>query len=662
MMGPGSCRVVWAMLNRAWLVLILLVVILIGISLSGCCGFTNLLGNNNGSTSPAAAKPAVHGSIAIGAPVQAIQTSVGQNGGTITVDNAASPVKGLAIVVPAGAYSSTRTLTVSTAPVTSNTFGEYFNPVSPLITVDGAHDYADNIIQVTIPINVSDDQFVMAFYYDNMNKTLEGIPIVSVNNHSITIATRHFSNIIVSAILKTVLDGVPEADSGFRPGVDDWEFANDGSYATPKGECAGQSVTMMWYYTEQRQDLGMAPLNGLYKDNGRGKTSNTALDDTMGYRYASDIHVMMDQKNYINSIASVMFDVNGSTTLDAFKYSILMTGEPQQVFIYRNGGGHAIVCYKVSGNTMYVADPNYPGQERTIQLSGTSLMPYSSGANAQDIATKGVTVYPEIVYIAKSGLIPWNTVGSEYADMSNNEFGDDLFPGYSVEMVVTNDDGTTSIIDSDGGKNQQDHAVQVNGKNVTFRITDPQGVKSNEQYAWRIVTQNTKNHSTVTLNDGHNSIGIEGDAMVNGNYTWLGFDWFDLYYVNSSKPTATPTPVPAAGTDDHPKITSYVGPTSPLQAGDSYKYSVTVEGGTPPYTYTWEHDYQVVRQGPEYSTVTLSTGEMRYNGMGYLVTLKVQDSRGQEAMAMGPNGWAIDEFDYYVSNDGTVSKTPAVPP
>ncbi|MBK7303284.1 MAG: hypothetical protein IPI90_08535 [Saprospiraceae bacterium] len=37
-------------------------------------------------------------------------------------------------------------------------------------------------------------------------------------------------------------------ESGFRPGIDDWEYPNQGSYIDLEGHCAGQSLTAMWYY------------------------------------------------------------------------------------------------------------------------------------------------------------------------------------------------------------------------------------------------------------------------------------------------------------------------------------------------------------------------------------------------------------------------------
>ena len=83
-------------------------------------------------------------------------------------------------------------------------------------------------------------------------------------------------------------------DSGFRPGVDDWQFTNYGSYVAPTGHCEGQSVSAIWYYVNQRLGGGASPLYGLYDDNGgnrprpSGRTTRTAIgclrrpDDPIG--------------------------------------------------------------------------------------------------------------------------------------------------------------------------------------------------------------------------------------------------------------------------------------------------------------------------------------------------------------------------------------------
>jgi len=58
---------------------------------------------------------------------------------------------------------------------------------------------------------------------------------------SITLATRHFSKFFISAIDLNLLD--QDIDSGYQPGVDDWQFVNNGSFIEKGGHCAGQSVS-----------------------------------------------------------------------------------------------------------------------------------------------------------------------------------------------------------------------------------------------------------------------------------------------------------------------------------------------------------------------------------------------------------------------------------
>lgn len=130
----------------------------------------------------------------------------------------------------------------------------------------------------------------MAFFYDKDSGRLEGIPIIDENKNSVTIVTRHFSHIVISSIAINYLLYLmrDEIDSGFKPEIDDWQFTNYGSYISPGGHCAGQSITAMWYYCEKT--LNNEPhLCGLYDNNGNEKTPDLWKDDTLGYRFASTI-------------------------------------------------------------------------------------------------------------------------------------------------------------------------------------------------------------------------------------------------------------------------------------------------------------------------------------------------------------------------------------
>lgn len=494
---------------------------------------------SSGPQAQSAAGSVVHGTLSTGTPVVAAQGSIPASGGTITVTKPGSPVDGLKFTAPPKAYPSGRQVTISSAPVTSNTFGSNFNPATPLIEINAGQEYADEPVFVTIPVNIPDDQFAMAFYYDDVNKRLEGVPTTSQDSKSITIATRHFSNIVVSIISASSLDGIKTVDSGFRPGVDDWEFDNPGSYIAPDGFCAGQSVTMMWYYTEQRLKNSASALNGRYDNNGREKTPLFLMDDTLGVRFASVMQAVTDQQKYWDD-ADFFSGINDLTTFREFKYSMLMTGEPQYVSIRRDGGGHAIVCFEVSDNTLWIADPNFPGKERMITLNGKTFGPYTSGENSQDIKEKGVSIYPRIRYAAKSALFSWPTLAAEYAKVSDGTIGDDMFPAYEIVIKQVNDDGTSKEVSRiKAGKNPELKRVDVDSKTVRLAVEG-----SANGFVAYYPDGNKVTGMPITLNEGSNIFAIESSKFVaSGDDTWLGFDWININYKPLAK-TTTPTLTP----------------------------------------------------------------------------------------------------------------------
>jgi len=272
------------------------------------------------------------GGIVTGSKVDAITQAINPSGGNITYTKAGDALDGLQIEVPANAFTSQTMFEVSYAPVESHTFGENFNPISPLITIDNGGGYSEELITVKIPIQLPDDQFAMAFYYDDSSGKLEGIPLVDEEKDSITIVTRHFSNLLVSRIALNMLTGV--FDSGFRPGVDDWQFDNVGSYISPSGHCWGQSLTAMWYYCEKYLN-GASHLYGLYDNNGGKKTPDFWRDDSLGYRLASTVQEDEQANNALIRLGEYISQ-SDELAYKAFAYSILLTGEPQ----YERSGVH----------------------------------------------------------------------------------------------------------------------------------------------------------------------------------------------------------------------------------------------------------------------------------------------------------------------------------
>jgi hypothetical protein len=140
----------------------------------------------------------VTGTISTSAASLLSSQAITASGGAITVNKPGDPLNGMQITVPAGAYADGRTFKVSSSPITGSTF-KGFTPVSPLISVDNGGGYSSQLMTVKIPVAVPSGSFATGFIYDRSRGTLEALPLVARDNGSITIATRHFSDIVVES-------------------------------------------------------------------------------------------------------------------------------------------------------------------------------------------------------------------------------------------------------------------------------------------------------------------------------------------------------------------------------------------------------------------------------------------------------------------------------
>ena len=169
-----------------------------------------------------------------------------------------------------------------------------------MIYVDNGGTYSNDMMYIRVPVNVPAGYFAMGFIYDASTKQLEGMPLISSDSDSITVGTRHFSDFFISMISKTLLN--KDIDSGFRPGIDDWQFTNRGSYISPGGHCEGQSLSALWYYCT-RPDGTNARLFGRYDNNGNQPvTPGFWYDDSFGYRFASVIQEDIDGSSFANNL------------------------------------------------------------------------------------------------------------------------------------------------------------------------------------------------------------------------------------------------------------------------------------------------------------------------------------------------------------------------
>jgi hypothetical protein len=390
-------------------------------------------------------------------------------------------------------------------------------------------------VTIKIPATIPADSFAMGFFYDAATGHLEGMPLLAEDATSLTVATEHFSgyfgSLVKRALLRTAID------SGFRPGKDNWQFENDGSYLYPNGICAGIVLTEAWYYIERRMKGDGSPLYGLFDNNGAQKTPDLWQDDSKGYRLASVAHAHYDANTgpgtidkFFKSWRGLGFD---TLQYNAFRYAIAVTGEPQLVSLSdaQDQNGHAMLVYRVAPSGLFVADPNYPTGWRLIPFDSQSgkFGTYVSAANSRDIAAGLGTTYVNFVYKAKTALVGWATLGADWAAFDAGTIGDSLFPAYRLEARAGQDaEGNDIWVPLVNG-------YQTPEKQLTIRIRDPHDADGVQMTVYRGTSSTlaapADKQVTIDLTDGENPLGILEEGAKPAWTTWSYVDFVRLTVV-----------------------------------------------------------------------------------------------------------------------------------
>jgi hypothetical protein len=479
----------------------------------------------------------------LGAPVPLVSGSAGATGAKIAVAKPGDPLDGLTITVPAGAYEGTVPFTVSERPLSTNALADGVTALSPVVVIDNG-DVTTTIsrVLVRIPAQISSDasgSIVGAYVHED--RTLDLLPVIDSDAGSATVAATHFSQIVLVRVDWSRF-GVT-ADSGFRPGVDDWQFGNYGSYAAPRGHCEGQSLTALWYYTTQRA-AGASPLHGLYDNNGADpRTPDFWQDDADGYRFASAIQrARLASAPAEDAAWQAHADYGDRYTFAVFRVSMALTGRPQQVIIATAdlASAHAMVVYRVGQQQLFVADPNWPGKYRTIRFDSSTgrFDPYYGGANAGAIAAGKWDSYTEFVFQPVSSRRAEADLAAEWAKFTSNAAGDGAFPAarliYATGEVDANGDNVWADL---GGTLKSEVAtlrVKVNPADpmaaLAYRLTSYSGTRKQH---W---SENTD--VDVDLAEGSNDIGILIQGLVGNEWTYVDFVRIAVTRGNQPSPAA----------------------------------------------------------------------------------------------------------------------------
>jgi len=390
-------------------------------------------------------------------------------GGTVTVASATSPLNGLVVDVPADAFAAPTTVTVESAVIASHALGVNIDLASPLIVVNTGGLVASVPLELTIPVSLGVDDFPMPFKFDSRTGRLEALPMVDLATGSVTLATRNFGTSFVcpsirSEIFQSAVNGgilvlrkkAGELDgltvvTDFRPGVDDWQVPNWGSIVSPRGFGGGLALGALWYYLDQTCRCGAMALFGRYDNDGPLEktgmaTATPALwqDDALVVRFVSVL-----QNRFWTSLGSwisrAMAAMTDPWTFRACKFALAQTRRPQYIEVSGRSADNrdvsqALIVYRADAGALWVADPNWPGEQRQITYTDGRFAAYTSGENRHEIASGRAIEFTRVRFIGEEALVNHAEIQALWREFQAGTVGRAEFPVLTWEL--RGDDGT----------------------------------------------------------------------------------------------------------------------------------------------------------------------------------------------------------------------------
>ncbi len=426
---------------RKWLVILAAVLcplLVLGAVLGAMAIFSSEGGGSGGDAEEGEAVDLVTGRIETGSPVEVARQVVPASGGTLTVDDAGSPLKGMRLEVPAGSYPDGREFTISESTITGNTFGGDFEPVLPFIDIDNGGDYSEQFMLLKLPLVEDGDHLYSAFFYDEESGELEGIPVASSDSGGVTLATRHFARkasrrsnrIIVLDHSRSTLERSTRRGIWvrFKPENDGWAVQELQQLCCEGGRLRGYE-RLRHVVLLGEKEAGSAP--PLYTPYNNG-TPGFDLDDVEGIKLSTAVQLDVDWDKLEESLNASM---NSSDTRNYLAIADDFDGTGKPVFWCLLGGkpgtGHVVVAYKIKGDRVYVYDSNFPGEERYITY--------------EDGKFQALRGFPsDINYVGTWSVVP-NKVADRWKELESGTIGDDLFPKYELSFDYTEFSGGVEL-------------------------------------------------------------------------------------------------------------------------------------------------------------------------------------------------------------------------
>lgn len=390
------------------------------------------------------------------------QTVTG-SGGSITVSKAGSPLNGARLTFEAGALAGSTPVTLSEVPASSFAIPAGMTALTPGLGIAGTAGRMGAGATVTFPATPAAGKVLMVGYADPATRKVILLPTIHQDGTSITallpsldatgIAGAHVAGSFTSGARNdpksvTMLLSINEEllsrdfDSGFRPGVDDWDFPRmpvaDLAFLRRPGETAtdfavaddGMVTTAIWYYVNRRK-AGGPPLNGSQQ-----LFPQQPLSSRYGIRWAALAERDVPSINQTGGL--VIREWNEWATDDRGRFMwlqfqgikalmlttferpvpvvLLETDQPDEF----NAEAHPMaIAYRTTGNTLHLAWAGAPGQEIRVDFSEQGMVPFTlpnPNGTARVVRAIAGIHYVNVIDDAK--------LASQWARVANQTIGD----------------------------------------------------------------------------------------------------------------------------------------------------------------------------------------------------------------------------------------------
>lgn len=489
--------------------------------------------------------------LSTGRATRVAELTVPSSGGRLTVDSPGNPADGLSIEIPAGAYDRAVNFTVSEAPVESFDTLIPLTPISSVFTIDNGGEYSRELMRITIPAEVADGHFAMPFVYDPKTGSLDGLPVLSRDQHGITAVTRHFCPILLLHAPLGQFTG--RIDSFFSIAKDSWPFPNEGSWWSPGGICSGMSLGAVWYF-QNHMRLGMQRLRFAHDTETSFRSPGFPGDDAWGIRFASRIQAAEEATSddtLLDALEAELERDESEYYANAWRsllFNLATTHQPQYVSIFPENDpvGHAIVVWgaSVDERRLYVYDPSFPKETgRFIQFTDTGIEDYISATRVDDDQAE-IAVFSKLFPTMGTAVVDPALISQAWADRSKRDSGS--YPAMPYRLMVAKEDGTEEPLADGYQTDSETLKVMVTGGSGAFLAFDTFqpvsgvvpaagasiSIDRNEFFILHGARQDAWN-DPFPLGEGENLIGFKIDgvnqAQLKTHRAWLDFRWIRVY-------------------------------------------------------------------------------------------------------------------------------------